>query len=128
MDECLKYIPRLVADDINEKLFKPVSDEEIKKAIDSLGELKAPGPDGYNGLFFKKKWDTVGKDVCQAIQSFFNGEDLPPEINETIMSLVPKISIPKILHQLRPISCCNFIPKVLSKIIHCRHKVKKFRG
>lgn len=37
---------------MNEELIKPISDLEVKRAVDSMGELKAPGPDGLNGLFF----------------------------------------------------------------------------
>lgn len=44
-------IPCMVTDHMNSSLLAPVTDEEIKVAAFSLGALKAPGPDGYNGLF-----------------------------------------------------------------------------
>lgn len=113
----LQCITRSVTDQMNECLTSPVSDAEIKVAMESLGELKAPSPDGLNGLFFKKNWDTIGADVCKAIKGFFENGQLPLEMNETIVTLIPKVPLPECLNQLRPISCCNFIYKIISKIM-----------
>lgn len=111
---------------MNAHLLIPVSEPKIKKAVDGLGTLKAPGPDGLNGLFFQKNWDTVKKDVIKAVMEFFEGGLLPGEVNATIVSLVPKIPMAESLNHLRPISCCNFIYKVISKIIVIR--MKDFMG
>lgn len=45
---------------MNESLTRPLSDDEIHVAAFQLGSLKAPGPDGYPGLFFQKYSETVG--------------------------------------------------------------------
>ncbi|XP_039009143.1 uncharacterized protein LOC120137444 [Hibiscus syriacus] len=49
-------------------LIKDVTTEEIKEAIFEQGNDKAPGPDGYTPLFFKKTWSIVGEDVVRAIK------------------------------------------------------------
>jgi hypothetical protein len=41
------------------------------EALFSIGNDKAPRPDGYSSFFFKKSWDIVGVDFCAAIQDFF---------------------------------------------------------
>lgn len=51
-DEIKGCIPRCITDDMNASLLKHVSEMDIKKAMDGLGTLKAPGPDGLNGQFF----------------------------------------------------------------------------
>jgi len=35
-------------------LLSPVSNENIRKAVFSIENEKAPGPDGYSSLFFKQ--------------------------------------------------------------------------
>ncbi|XP_022015034.1 uncharacterized protein LOC110914555 [Helianthus annuus] len=52
-------------------MVRRVTEDEIKDAMFSIAGNKAPGPDGYTSVFFKKAWDVVGKDVCLAIQEFF---------------------------------------------------------
>lgn len=112
-----------VSDDMNRMLEAGVAKSEVKAAIEELGSLKAPGPDGLNGAFFQKHWESIKDDVLHAVLSFFAGESLPGEINETLVSLIPKIHMAKSLNHLRPISCYNFIYKVISKII-----VKRLMG
>lgn len=55
MDSCLDCIPKLVTPSMNAILLAPFLEEDIKQAVFNLGPLKAPGPDGFNGLFFQKK-------------------------------------------------------------------------
>ncbi|KAJ1416156.1 hypothetical protein SESBI_17681 [Sesbania bispinosa] len=52
--DCVNVIPRIVTDEMDEGFLKPVSEEEIKRVVDSLGPLKAPRLDGLNGQFFSK--------------------------------------------------------------------------
>lgn len=51
-----------------EEMVKTVTDKEIKDTIFGMDDNKAPGPDGYTALFFKKSWDIIGKDVCEAVK------------------------------------------------------------
>lgn len=121
-NDCLNNIPLLVTDSMNEKLMAPISESEIRQAVFSMGALKAPGPDGFNGLFFQKNWESVKGDVCKAVMNFFNGGQIPNELNETLVTLIPKVPLPESINQLRPISCCNFIYKIISKLVVLRLK------
>lgn len=105
---------------MNENLNQPVIDLEIKCVVESMGEMKAPGPDGLNGLFFQKNWDTIGNAVCRAVKDFFTNGQLPSELNETVVTLIPKVPMPDCLNLLRPISCCNYLYMVISKIFVLR--------
>lgn len=55
--------------------------------------------------------------MIKAVLDFFEGGRLPGEVNSTIVSLIPKVPMAESLNHLRPISCCNFIYKVVSKIV-----------
>ncbi|VVA35314.1 PREDICTED: reverse mRNAase, partial [Prunus dulcis] len=50
----------------------------------------------------------------------FNTATLPDHLNETLIALVPKVERPMFMNQLRPISLCNTLYKVVSKILVSR--------
>ena len=39
---------------MNEALMAPYTTEEVSKALFSIGEFKAPGPDGLHAVFYKR--------------------------------------------------------------------------
>ena len=52
-------------------LILKFSYEEIKAAMWSIHDDKAPRLDGCNSGFFKPTWDVVGNDVVKDIQNLF---------------------------------------------------------
>jgi hypothetical protein len=52
-------VPR-VTSEMNEALVAPFSEEEVSAALNSIGDLKAPGPDGMPSIFYKQFWDIIG--------------------------------------------------------------------
>lgn len=52
-----------------------------------------------------------------AIQDFFTKGKLLQEWNQTLIALIPKVSIPTCINDYRPISCCNVLFKCISKIV-----------
>jgi hypothetical protein len=98
-------------------LLAPVTNETIKEALFSVGNNKAPGPDGFSSLFFKQSWDIVGADFCAAVKDFFSSGRMLKQINHSILALVPKSAHVNSANDFRPISCCNVVYKVISKIL-----------
>ncbi|GJR46912.1 RNA-directed DNA polymerase, eukaryota, reverse transcriptase zinc-binding domain protein [Tanacetum coccineum] len=107
----------LLTQDGAEDMIKDVSDKEIKEAMFDIEDNKAPGPDGYSSLFFKRAWGIVGNDVCSAIKEFFDSRQMLEDLNATLITLVPKIQTPIEVYDFRPISCCNVLYKCISKVI-----------
>ena len=103
-------------------LGRGVNEVEVKKALFDMGPLKAPGPDGLNPLFYQSQWETVGGSVVKLVLSMFEKPDLIEHINGTRIVLIPKVAIPQTIQDLRPISLCNVIYKIVTKIISNRLK------
>ncbi|GJR37695.1 putative RNA-directed DNA polymerase, eukaryota, reverse transcriptase zinc-binding domain protein [Tanacetum coccineum] len=106
-----------VSDHVNLHMTRPITDVEIKTAMFDIGEDKSPGPDGYTSAFFKKAWDVVGMEVCDAVREFFLNGHILKEINHTFIALIPKCPTPMKINDYRPISCCNMMYKRISKIL-----------
>ncbi|CAN1250765.1 Putative ribonuclease H protein At1g65750 [Linum perenne] len=87
-----------------------------------MGPGKAPGPDGFSGHFYRKYWNTIGPQVCQEVKLFFQNSRMPSGWNDTHLVIIPKIPHPEEITQFRPISCCNFNYKIISKIMATRLK------
>ena len=51
--------------------MSPITDDEIRQALFSIPDDKAPRPDGYTSLFFKRAWDIIGEEVRAAVRFFF---------------------------------------------------------
>lgn len=101
-------------------LLRTVEEREIKDAIMSIGSNKSPGPDGFGAGFFKATWDIIGGDVVQAAKEFFREGKLLKQVNNTLISLIPKNEMPRDASEFRPIACCNVFYKCLSKILSNR--------
>ena len=86
---------------------------------------KSPGPDGMHALFYKKKkkfWHIVGSDITQAFLDFLHSGQMLKSVNYTHIALIPKIKSLNLMSQFRPISLCNVIYKIISKVLANRFK------
>ena len=108
---------------MNTMLNAPYTKEEVKAALFQMFPTKAPGPDGFPAHFFQRHWDLCGEEVTDMVLRVLSGDDSPEEINKTFIVLIPKIASPKNLAQFRPISLCNVIFKIASKVLANRLKL-----
>lgn len=59
-------------------------------------------------------------DICRKILA--NGS-MPQNLNETLVVLIPKKNQPELITDLRPISLCNVLSKIIYKMLANRLKV-----
>lgn len=65
--DMLKKLVDPIPDDAASILCTPISKEKIKNSMFSIGDGKAPGPDGYSAKVFKVSWHVVKHDVVAVV-------------------------------------------------------------
>ena len=73
-------------------------------------------------LFYQTYWSDVGMDITQAVLSSLNSGSILKSINHTFIILIPKVKNPEKVSEFKPISLCNVIYKIVSKVIANRLK------
>jgi hypothetical protein len=114
-----------------EDLTAPFEKKEMDDVIKEMPPDRAPGPDGFNGLFVKRCWPIIQKDFYRLAKEFHEGTLNLQNINGSFITLVPIKAVPECVNDFRPISltnvCLKFLTKlaankVQEKILQCIHK------
>lgn len=133
----LEGINRRISDDLRMDFDKNFSVEEVKRAVFEMGAWKAPGPDGFRVGFYQENWALVGGDdteVCLCILNgqnsnqdlnstdvtllcILNGPNSIQDLNSTNVTLIPKKKGPRKVSGYRPISLCNVVYKIVTKVL-----------
>jgi hypothetical protein len=115
IDELIqKVVPRVI-EDMNTHLMLEFTRVEINAALDNIGNLKAPRPDGMQSLVYKKYWNFMGDHIVDEVPQVLNGGKIPEGWNDTFVVLILKVKKPNCIKDLRPISLCNVLYKIGSK-------------
>lgn len=78
---------------------------------------KAPRPDDLPPLFYQRPWDIVDPTVTTAVLQVLNSGEVPPNLNHTFFTLISKKNQPMKVAEYHPISLCNILYKLISKIV-----------
>eukprot|EP00253_Pinus_taeda_P029992 PITA_29992 len=62
-NKILQHIPKLIMEEHNQLLLRPVTLLEVEQAILQNKEGKAPGPDGFTSNFFHHFWDLIKDEI-----------------------------------------------------------------
>lgn len=73
-------------------------------------------------IFYKKFWDLIGEKVQHEVLLVLNGGEMLSGWNETTVVLIPKVKSPERIKDLQPISLCNVLYKLISKVTVNRMK------
>jgi hypothetical protein len=92
--------------------------EEVWAAIKSLPAVKAPGPDGYTGKFYKKSWPIIKEDFMEALNRVLQGDVSKLHLlNSAYVTLLPKKAEALEVKDFRPISLIHSFAKIVTKIL-----------
>ena len=123
VEEVLDMVDARISGEQITQLAAPFTGEEVYEAIFQMHPTKAPGPDGMSAIFFQKFWHIVGKDVVEKVLDILNNNGEIGSINQTYIVLIPKKKTCESPVDFRPISLCNVIYKMVSKVLANRLKL-----
>ena len=121
-DNDLNSIPTLVTAEMNNQLSQEFMEWEVQTELKQMAPLKAPGLDGMPPIYYQNYRNLVGEDVTNTILSYLNSATLPHPLNHTFITLIPKIKNLTSVSDYRPISLCNVLYKIFSKVLTNRLK------
>ena len=97
--------------EMNRRLGKAFTKDEVRKAMMQMYPFKALMSDGMPPLVYQHFWPNISEVVTKTILDFLNNGLSPPNFNEMHIVLIPKIKEPKRVSDYRPISLCNVVFK-----------------
>ncbi|KAK9988042.1 hypothetical protein SO802_028281 [Lithocarpus litseifolius] len=121
-DNILKGIHLAITEEAAELLGRDFHAAKVRVALKQLASLTALGPDGMSLVFYKSFWHIVREDVTTVVLKALNSSVVPDSLNSTFIALIPKIKHPKKVSDFRPISLCNVVYKLISKVVVNRLK------
>ena len=116
-DGFLDEIPHSITPQMNQRLLRLETEEEVRLALFMMHPEKALGPDGMTALFLQYSWHIIKKDLLEMVNIFLTSGKLDPKLNITNICLIPKKESPTRMTELRPISLCNVGYKIISKVL-----------
>lgn len=113
----MEGVPTSIIAEHNEDLLKKNSESEVKHALFQMHPGKSPGSNGMTPAFFQKQWHIVGKDIIVLVREFAQTGIMRNGLNETNVVLFLKKKHPTIISELRSISLCNVLAKIITKVL-----------
>lgn len=99
-------------------LYWPITREEVKEAINTLQNNKAPGPDGLTPEFYKTLCDLLISPLLNMLSYSFKSGVLPNTMMDANISLILKKGKPADdCASYRPIALLDVDRKLLAKIL-----------
>jgi hypothetical protein len=100
-----------------QSIAAPFTKEDRDLVVAKMPSDKAPGPEGFNGLFLKKCWHIIKEDIYQLCFDFFEKIIDMQSINTSFITLVPKVNNPAGMNDFKPISLINCVIKIITKLL-----------
>jgi hypothetical protein len=92
--------------------------DDIKSSNHLSPKGKAPGPDGYIGLFFSSCWNIIKQDLLLVVNHFYQMNQQGLQfLNQSYAMLIPKKTNPQRVSDYRPTSLTHSFAKIISKLV-----------
>lgn len=104
----------------NRTLCRPFSSEEVHAAVTKCPKRKSPGQDGVSAEFYVAAWGVVGETLTEVLNAMWEQRDVPPDMTQGVITLVPKKARPVVAKDWRPITLLDVDAKILARLMTAR--------
>lgn len=112
-----QWFPKKISGEMNLWLARLLLEEENYQTVKSIKLEKSPSSNGFTSTFYLKYWELVKHDVIHFIHQIFDEGESLKFINQTFITLIPKIRGASTMNQFWLISIINTPYKINSKLI-----------
>lgn len=96
-------------------------EDEVWQVIKEIPPDRAPGPDGFIGLFYHKAWPVIKQDIMAALLKLFVGDCRGfGKLNKAHIVLIPKTPEALDVRDYMPISLPHSFSKLFAKLLATR--------
>lgn len=111
------HFPIFVNEEDIEELFASITTGELEGTLKWFKKDTSPGPNGWTIEFYLTFYYLLGPDLLKVVEESRTTGTLYHAINSTFISLIPKFDSPSSFNDYKPISLCNYLYEIISKII-----------
>lgn len=104
-------------------LKRKIEQMEVEEIVFQMEKGKAPGPDGFRIDFFQNCWDLVKEELWEVVEESRRTKRVLKDFNATFLSLIPKEQGADSPGKFQPISLCNVVLKIITKVMENRLKL-----
>ncbi|KAJ1518795.1 hypothetical protein ONE63_011592 [Megalurothrips usitatus] len=101
----------------SDAMLGPVTKEDVLAVLKDSPRGRSPGQDGLTVEFYTEAWDVVGDDLTGMINAVIKRRRVGDSHREGVIVLVPKVSKPVRVGDLRPVTLVNVDGKLVSRIM-----------
>jgi hypothetical protein len=91
--------------------------EEVEKEVMEMSKGKFPGQDNFTTDFFQACWSTIKHDVWALVEEYRKFTNVLPSLDTTLLAFIPKEEKEEDPSKFKPISLCNVVYKIITKVI-----------
>lgn len=87
----------------------------MKRVIDKLNPDRAPDPGEFTSHIFQLCWNEMKADIMVGLMHLVLGRTMVRELNNTFITLIPKIKGVERMEDFRPVSCVKQCTRYMQK-------------